>query len=515
MSTTTNHSRSAATGTGLEKLLVLLGPHYVLVMMLASRVLCTLGGALVIYYVTIAMRLPEGLQRHFVQTAAGFIVVSVTATVCLCLFETRTLRRVIRQTLDGQDVPYEIARRAMLEAVTFSGHHHRREAILVPATTVLPICGVLYFGDAAPLTLVLQICIAGFVGISAVLLTTYFAAERWMAVVTRHLLRAGIPANFDALPATRLDFRMNVTFGLAIAITALMIGGLANQRALDIVRNPENQQEEVTALREHTAYILVAAVTVGLILSRMLASSVTQRANALVLAMKRVQAGSLTERLEPTGNDEIDILTRQFNAMVEQLYRNDHVIRDLNVNLEQKVRKRTRQLSKNKQSLQRSLKKLREADQLKTQFFSNVSHELRTPLTMILAPVQRILEKQGSQLPTETTSLLRVTQVNAQRLLELINQLLEFSKLEAGHSTLRLANVDVPALLNALVQAASPLAEQRGVDLQLEIAPDVAGVGADEEKVDTILTNLLSNALKFTPAGGVVKLSAELRADAI
>jgi two-component system, NtrC family, sensor kinase len=86
--------------------------------------------------------------------------------------------------------------------------------------------------------------------------------------------------------------------------------------------------------------------------SSVLSNSVASRAKMLVQAMERVAAGDLHERVRPTGNDEIDRLARQFNAMVEQLERHDHTIRDLNANLERKVRERTSQLEATLQELQ-------------------------------------------------------------------------------------------------------------------------------------------------------------------
>jgi signal transduction histidine kinase len=102
--------------------------------------------------------------------------------------------------------------------------------------------------------------------------------------------------------------------------------------------------------------------------------------------------------------------------------------------------------------------------------------------------------------------MLQMVQLNGQRLLELINRLLDFSKLEAGRTTLSRSSVDVNRLITNLVDAATPLAEQRGIILDKQCDPTLPVMHADEEKVDTIISNLLSNALKFTPAGGTVRL---------
>jgi signal transduction histidine kinase len=347
-------------------------------------------------------------------------------------------------------------------------------------------------------------------GVAMALMMTFFVIERWTQPVVRYLLDRGVPIDYARLPQSRLSARLVLCFGLIILTTALMIGTLARQRAADLVEHPENQAEAVANLRLHTTYITVAAVAMGIVFAMVLARSVASRVGNLLQAMQRVQQGCLTERVRATGNDEVDILARQFNAMVDQLDQNDRTIRDLNANLELKVRRRTRQLSRSRRKLQQSLRRLREHDRLKTEFFSNVSHELRTPLTMILSPVEQALERYGKQLPAEVAYMLDVVGVNSRRLLELINRLLEFSKLEAGRLRLNVASVDLNRLVNKLTMAARPLTEQRQVELRVRCDPAVPVLGLDEEKVDTVVSNLLSNAIKFTPRGGVIDLETAL-----
>lgn len=498
-----------------EWLLRRFNSNYILVLMLATRVVGSIGGGLTIYYVSLGAPLPPEMRTHFDVFATLSIGLAVLSTILLAQFETRNLRAALDGLAAGVPIPDAVARQAGREAVQFASRHHRHEAFLVPLVTVVPVCGLLRLLDNAPLDVLVQIVIAAFLGISVSLLCTFFVIERCMVPVV-HLLRDNdVEIAFDELPPSHMHMRMNLSFGLIILVTALMIGAVATQRAMDIVRNPERQNHAVTSLREHTICIMLAAVTFGLIYSRMLAHSITSRTGNLLAAMKRVQGGSLSERVWPTGNDEIDILARQFNAMVEQLDRNDQTIRDLNANLEQKVHRRTRQLSKSKQSLQKSLRQLQEHDQLKTQFFSNVSHELRTPLTMILSPVEWILETQGERLPPDVTSLMRITRINGKRLLKLINQLLDFSKLEAGHAELKLTTLDLNGLVQELVTAAQPLSQERG--LELRVVPDASlpPFGADEEKIDTIISNLLSNAIKFTPQGGTVEIRTLRTGDSV
>jgi signal transduction histidine kinase len=485
------------------------GPRYILLMIIVTRLVACVTGSLCVVYVNLTFPLPVRTQFDFAAAAAAVIAAAVVVTILMALYETRDLRHVLERLQRGDRVDSARAERAGREAVVFPGRHARHEALIDPLVTIVPLCAFLHLAEGLPWKVLLQVAIAGFLGLSVIILQTFFMTERWLVPVIRYLLDKGISISFDALPARRLQVRMTICFSLTIAVTALMIGALANQRAMEIVGNPEKQTEAVASLREHTLIISVTAGAIGVAFARMLANSIASRTRLMVEAMKRVERGSFSERVSATGNDEIDILARRFNAMVEQLDQNDHTIRELNAGLEHKVRLRTRQLSKSKRSLQRSLKKLREYDQLKTDFFSNISHELRTPLTMILSPVDRILEAQEG-LPPKVVSLMNVVRVNGDRLLELINQLLEFSKLEAGRTRLVPTSVDVNALARELALAAEPLAEQRGIRLGLKLDHQLPVIAADAEKIETVLRNLVSNALKFTPAGGVVEIETKL-----
>ncbi|HET6883985.1 MAG TPA: ATP-binding protein [Pirellulales bacterium] len=486
-----------------------LGRHYILVMMLSTRLLASLGGALSVYYVTLMLSFSPQVERDFLLVAAAFVSLGIVLSAFLGLRYTTHARKVLDLLRRGEPIAADLAAKAGPEIVLFPGRQCLREIVIDPLVIVLPICGTMWVVDDLSLAAVVQTGIAGCLGIAAVLLIAFFMEERWLAPLVCYLLERGVAVDFNAMPSGRLHVRLNVCVGGAVVLTAVMIGGLANQRAIDIIDNPRNQAEAVANLRKHTVVISVAAVITGLALSRLLADSIASRVRLMVEAMKRVEQGSLRESLPATTTDEIDTLARQFNVMVKRLASSDHTIRDLNANLEGKVRMRTRQLNKNRRSLKRSLAKMREYDRLKTEFFSNISHELRTPLTMILAPVERILDRQREHLPAAAVNLLEMVRVNAARLLELINKLLDFSKLEAGRMQIHKSALDVNALVAELAGAARPLAEQRGVALKIESDPTLPRFAADKEKVDIVVSNLLSNAIKFTPSGGSVTIATK------
>jgi signal transduction histidine kinase/DNA-binding response OmpR family regulator len=143
-------------------------------------------------------------------------------------------------------------------------------------------------------------------------------------------------------------------------------------------------------------------------------------------------------------------------------------------------------------------------DQLKFSFFTNISHELRTPLTLILTPLDSILKKTtDSQLKTQLTGIYR----NAAELLKLVNQLLDFRKLEIKGETLNLSYCNMNEFLEALVYSFNELRADKAIDFTCECSnPDIFAY-VDKDKLQKIVNNLISNAFKFTPADGKIVLS--------
>ncbi|MDQ4139563.1 MAG: ATP-binding protein [Bacteroidota bacterium] len=146
--------------------------------------------------------------------------------------------------------------------------------------------------------------------------------------------------------------------------------------------------------------------------------------------------------------------------------------------------------------------KLHEVDQMKSRFFTNISHEFRTPLTLILSPVHQMLSQALEEKQVRKNHELIYS--NAQRLLTLINQLLDLSKLEAGSMTLKLQRGDLVRKLRTLVYSFSSLAESQSITLSFYTSSEKIFTFFDYDKVEKIINNLLSNAFKFTPAGGSI-----------
>jgi signal transduction histidine kinase/AraC-like DNA-binding protein len=176
-------------------------------------------------------------------------------------------------------------------------------------------------------------------------------------------------------------------------------------------------------------------------------------------------------------------------------------LENLRQNLEVKVRERTAEL-------ERKNYQIMEMDQMKTRFFANVSHEFRTPLTLILSPLENMLLKEN--LEEKDRDNLEMMYRNAVRLLGLINQLLDLSKIDAGRLKVELIEHDIYKVLRMITRSFTPLAERKKIDYRVEIPDGELITYFDHDKLDKIIANLLTNALKFTPEKGKVSCRIKL-----
>jgi signal transduction histidine kinase/ligand-binding sensor domain-containing protein/AraC-like DNA-binding protein len=146
-----------------------------------------------------------------------------------------------------------------------------------------------------------------------------------------------------------------------------------------------------------------------------------------------------------------------------------------------------------------------EVDKLRSRFFTNISHEFRTPLTLILGPLHKWKEREPETV--ELRKDLAMVERNARRLLRLINQLLDLSKLEAGAITLRACRTNIVPLVRGLAYSFETSAGSRRIGLEVVTPEDEIEVHCDRDMVEKILTNLIANAFKFTPEGGKVTVT--------
>jgi PAS domain S-box-containing protein len=169
-----------------------------------------------------------------------------------------------------------------------------------------------------------------------------------------------------------------------------------------------------------------------------------------------------------------------------------------------------REIAQKNIELQGLLERIRELDEIKTQFFANVSHELRTPLALILGPAQRLVDDDGTMNLAQRRDSGQLIARNARMLLKHVNDLLDMSKLEARKLKIDLQDTDVSGLVRLLASHFTVLAADRTIEYVVD-ADEACVAAVDREKLQRVLMNLLGNAFKFVPAGGRVRCSLRQR----
>ncbi len=183
------------------------------------------------------------------------------------------------------------------------------------------------------------------------------------------------------------------------------------------------------------------------------------------------------------------VLKRQVNARTHELLK-------INQEIEQRIIERTAELAE-------ATQKAREADRLKSAFLATMSHELRTPLNSIIGFTGIILRERVGPLNEEQKKQLNMVRSSSQHLLSLINDVLDISKIEAGQLELAQEEIDLRQTIEKVLQTARPLADIKGLKLGCEISSEIETIPGDQRRVEQVLLNLISNAIKFTEKGSV------------
>jgi signal transduction histidine kinase len=273
--------------------------------------------------------------------------------------------------------------------------------------------------------------------------------------------------------------------------------------ALARVSLPVNAIE--TGVNKNRAWLISSAflTAIGIMFAsyRIIKYVIVKPVNHLKEVSDAIAAGELNVRSEIQTADEFEDLSHAFNRMLRNLVSMQDRLKKVNTDLDRKV-----------DELARANLALYESNRLKSDFLATMSHELRTPLNSILG-FSEVL--QSGNLSDKQTRWVSNIQTSGTQLLNLINDILDLAKIEAGKMQIRLEMFDLAEVNESLVGMFRPLAEKKNIDLRHVHDATLPIVRQDATKLRQILSNLLSNAIKFTPEGGRVKLETERAGDEV
>ena len=229
---------------------------------------------------------------------------------------------------------------------------------------------------------------------------------------------------------------------------------------------------------------LVGSLVLLVIAGRYLLVKIMRPVNSVALAARQLSDGQLETRVPEGGRGEIRTLVHSFNRMAVALEQRSLELTELNLKLES------------------SIESAEEGSRLKSSFLANMSHEIRTPLNAVLG-MTALLKKTG--LDAEQQVYLRTAEASGDVLMEVIDDILDISKIEAGRLEIDPHDFNLVQAIDAVSDVLGTVAQQKGLQLHTYIGPDVPpSVKGDRGRLMQILTNLVANAIKFTVEGEVV-----------
>jgi signal transduction histidine kinase len=262
------------------------------------------------------------------------------------------------------------------------------------------------------------------------------------------------------------QFILPGSFSRHMAGMGMMDGMMGNQSMENVGNMAQLYIDFRASFNEALFYAALAAMVVALLLSVYLSRSIIAPVRAMSLATQRIADGRYDERVQVDGQDELAQLATRFNQMAD---------------------------------------KLNQVETMRRRLIGDVSHELRTPLTTIKGSMEGLID--GVLPATEET--FQQIHTEADRLNRLVDDLQELSRVEGHAYQLELRPLDVAALVQTVTKRLRPQFDLKHLSLNTELAPDLPYVLADEDRTVQVLTNLVGNALQYTPEYGKVTLLAQ------
>ena len=293
----------------------------------------------------------------------------------------------------------------------------------------------------------------------------------YLAVILIGALVLGIATRFTVQTAFNRHLGMMAQMDDTSGMAGMMSGETDNRPGLGLRRGQGSGYASelytgfLQSFSEALTWAALAAGLAALGVSLFLSQRVVTPVRDMTSASQHIAGGHYDERVQDHGKDELGQLAQSFNQMAE---------------------------------------KLQQVESMRRQLIGDVAHELRTPLTAIKGSMEGLMD---GVLPASTETYYQIHQ-EADRLNRLVNDLQELSRVEAGAYEMDVHAVELPVLVKTVVKRLGPQFEDKSVKLTIDLPADLPQVQADDDRIIQVLTNLVSNALRYTPEGGQVNMYA-------
>ena len=307
------------------------------------------------------------------------------------------------------------------------------------------------------------------------------------------------------------------------------ISGRADHWIIFIDQDSDETLKPIRALINRITFVALTIVILIIPIGYIAGSIFVRPIEKLKKATEKILNGNWDYEINLKTGDEIEEFAGSFKEMRRRIKENQDALlsaknslEDLSKNLEKKVEERTKDLTETQEatlnvledlteakiSLEKKARELEDAIRIKSDFTSMVSHELRTPLAAIKESIALILDGMAGDVVAEQRDFLNMAKRNVDRLARLINEILDFQKLESGKVAFNIKENDINEVAREVGSAMAALTKEKNIELVLDLSDHLPMLKFDRDKLVQVLTNLVDNAFKFTEKGSITIASA-------